>query len=77
MSRGCYMVTRDVTRDECPWLPESIPMGSLVYLYVGHTYMVIGDSLPFTRRPQQPPFFELPRDAVEMYDTDDDREDRL
>lgn len=58
-----YVVTRDVTPDECWWLSDTITKGTTVYKYIGHTYGAVGE-FPATLDGGTP-FFELPYDAVE------------
>lgn len=61
-----WIVTRAVTRDECPWLPRDIEAGERLFSYHGATYGVItpaGLPVSFTGT-NETPFFEVPRDAV-------------
>lgn len=61
-----FVLTRNVTRSECPWLKQDFEKGDDVYEYEGHTYGCISpNGKAFTIRPNQTPFFELPGDAVE------------
>lgn len=63
------IVTRDITREECRWLKEDIPAGTVVYDYGGHTYQCISkNGTAVTRVDDKPPFFELPSDALERVD---------
>lgn len=60
-----YIVTRDVTQDECWWLPANVPAGSVVYRCTKSTYGAVKD-FPATFDPDGDyPFFELPFDAIE------------
>jgi hypothetical protein len=61
-----YILTRDVTKNECPWLDRDYKKGDVVYFYNGCTYGCITlTGEPFTKNPDQTPFLELPRVAVE------------
>jgi len=57
-------LVRAVTKDECPWLHDDLPAGLEVYEFTGCTYGCIGAGIAVTRRPNENPFFEIPRDAV-------------
>jgi hypothetical protein len=57
-------LTRDVPTAECPWLGRDMKAGETVYRYDGHTYGCLTDGIPCTIRYGEPPFFELPREAV-------------
>lgn len=60
-----YITIRDITKEECPWLEETIPAGTDVYLYHGDTYGCISPSgRAFTLVPDEIPFFELPEDSI-------------
>jgi hypothetical protein len=64
-----YCVTRDITLEECSWLPEPIKKGTIVYEYDGYTYGLVGDNgtaVCFTKHPA--PFYEVPLDALEPLD---------
>ena len=62
-----YTLQRDVTRDECWWLPvEVVPAGAVVYRCSKPTYGAVKD-FPATFDPTGDyPFFELPHDAIEV-----------
>lgn len=55
---------RGVSTNECPWLDAPLLAGELLYIYPGYTYGAIRDGMPLTREPGEPPFFEVPRDAI-------------
>lgn len=58
-------MTRDVTTDECPWLDADIPAGTILYKYWGYTYGCVSPAgIALTREQSEPPFFEVPRDAI-------------
>ena len=61
-----YILTRDVTIDECSWLSDNFKKGDIVYYYSGFTYGCCSSrGLPFTMEDGKTPFFELPKDSVE------------
>lgn len=56
---------RDVTKEECPWLAHDMKQGTYVYTYHKHTHGCIGPGgLPVTLEDDQPPYFELPINAL-------------
>lgn len=61
-----YMVKRDITKREQPWMDDDdvIEQGAIVYLYHGCTYGCIGDGVAVTRQPNVTPFFEVPFDSL-------------
>jgi hypothetical protein len=59
-----YIVTREVTVQECPWLTKNMEAGTVVYHYFGPTYGCISDGTAVTFEPNETPFFELPDDAL-------------
>lgn len=60
-----FVVSRDVTVEECGWLAETIPRGTTVYCCHKPTYGCIGDGMAVTLDSEGDyPFFELPRDSV-------------
>ena len=60
-----YKVNRDVTQKECHWLKATVQKGTIVYKYMGHTYGCITPAgIAVSRKDQQLPFFELPKDAL-------------
>lgn len=66
-----FVLTRDVGREECPWLPEPLlPAGTVVTKFSAATYGCIdrsvGTAVTFNVDPQVYPFFELPTDALEV-----------
>jgi hypothetical protein len=64
MYRREFFTLRDLTREECEWLPFDIPKGTHLREYVGHTYGVItrdGVAVEIDGR-----FYEVPRDALEV-----------
>jgi hypothetical protein len=61
-----FLLTRNVTKAECPWLDQDFEKDDNVYEYTGPTYGCISPKgKAFSMRPNQVPFFELPNDAVE------------
>jgi hypothetical protein len=57
-------LVRSVTRDECFWLDEDLPIGMKVHIYRGCTYGCVGDGIAVTLEPGKMPFFEVPCDAI-------------
>jgi len=58
-----FTVNRDVTTEECHWLRNDIPKGTVVFEYTGCTYGCI-DSGVAVSMTGGTPFFELPYDAL-------------
>lgn len=63
-----YQLTRDVGMDECPWLGRDYAAGEVVFRYSGVTYGCISPSGEPVSLDGEIPFFELPRDALEVFD---------
>ena len=59
------MLTRDVTREECPWLSRDIKEGEDVFMYQGYTYGCIAEGVAVCEVEGELPFFELPSDSLE------------
>ena len=59
-----FLITRDITVQEAPWLDLAILAGEILYEYRGATYGVLGSGIALTRLPDTHPFMEIPRDAV-------------
>ena len=60
-----YIVSRDVTPEECPWLEKTIRKGEVVYEFMGCTYGCIGSGEAVSSKAGENPFFELPRAALQ------------
>lgn len=60
-----YIVTRDITKKECPWLDEDVPSGTVVYAYRKYTYGCISSEGIAVHLYNQTEFFELPKNAIE------------
>jgi len=61
-----YEITRDVTKSECHWLDKDWPAGSRVFRYTGPTYGCVSPrGIAVSEKPDETPFFEVPRDAVQ------------
>lgn len=61
-------VTRDVTTDECWWLPVSVVAeGTVMFPYHGCTYGCIDHSAgrAMSLEENAPPFWQMPYDALE------------
>jgi len=68
VSRSRYRLIRDITEQECTWLSRSFKKGDIVYKYDGNTYGAISSNgSAFTIEEFRTPFYELPNDAVEVY----------
>jgi hypothetical protein len=62
---NAYVVTRDVSPQECHWLAETVTKGTTVHRCTRPTYGCV-DEFPATLDPDGGyPFFELPWDAIE------------
>jgi hypothetical protein len=60
-----YILNRDVTQDECPWLDKDFKKGEKVYSYGGATYGCISnDGTACCLIEGEDPFFELPENAL-------------
>lgn len=60
---------RAVTKKECPWLDEDLKKGMEVYIYHGVTYGCVQPTgIAVTKKPDETPFFEVPRDAIDKDD---------
>ena len=59
-----FILGRDVTKKECPWLERTIRFGEVVHEYTGHTYGCVGAGIACSFDGETP-FFELPRDALQ------------
>lgn len=61
----CYILTRTITPEECPWLDATFEEATLVYDFTRPTYSVVGPyGRAVSRVPDEYPFFELPCDAM-------------
>jgi hypothetical protein len=62
-----FKVKRDVTKEECDWLRETVDEGSIVYECVYNTYGCISPSGIAVTKDEEGgyPFFELPYTALE------------
>jgi len=63
---AALIVAREVTIEECPWLDEPMPSGTLVHRFTLSTYgcCYLEEGIPVSIRADEYPFFELPRDAL-------------
>lgn len=60
-----YIVSRNVTKEECSWLEENIEEGTDVFSYNGCTYGCISHSgIAVSLIENEGPFFELPKNAL-------------
>ncbi len=60
-----FILIREVSQSECPWLRRDFALGEIVYLFESATYNCISkNGLPFTNEASGKHFFELPKDAV-------------
>jgi hypothetical protein len=60
-----FKLTRDVTKDECSWLDRTFAAGEIVHKFNGGTYGCIGAGIACSIDGGTP-FFELPRDALQL-----------
>lgn len=61
------IISRDLTKSECPWLEEGVVAGAIVYEFHGPTYGNISQSgVAVSSKAGENPYFEVPRDAVEF-----------
>jgi len=61
------VLNRDVTLEECPWLPRELKQGDVVYSFIGCTYGCItptGTAVSLTG-PDESVFYELPSAAID------------
>ncbi len=64
-----YELTRNIARTEFRWLKRDFKKSEIVYRYYGPTYDCIGcNGYAFTIKPNELPFFELPKDSVSIMD---------
>ena len=56
-------VMRDVTREECAWLPRDFREGENLYLYPG---MPLSTWVTISPNSKLHPFFDFPRDALDV-----------
>jgi len=67
-----YKVTRDVTKEECFWLDETVIKGTIVYPFYGCTYGCISDNgIAVSLISDVNPFFELPLNSLEKIEVTD------
>ena len=62
-----YRIRYQIDKTVQPWMEEGevVKIGEVVYAFSGCTYGCIGAGVAVTRQPDQTPFFEVPRDALE------------
>lgn len=63
-----YILIRDVTRKECPWLERNFIKGEIVYECLKHTYGCVTDKgIACTESSSGDyPFFELPKNSIKI-----------
>ena len=59
-----FEVIRNLTNIECPWLPENVNKGDIVYEFGGCTYGCIEEGVAVSKEKDKSPFFEVPWNAV-------------
>jgi hypothetical protein len=59
-----YVVTRDVTKAECPWLDDEVKSGTQVHRFSGCTYGCISENGTAVTFDKDGPFCELPDDSL-------------
>lgn len=63
---NAIQLIRDVTVEECPWLPRDFKKDEVVYEYYGHTYGVISPGgIACTEINGETPFYEFPMSAFD------------
>lgn len=72
-----YLVIRDVTPEECPWLLETVPAETIVYELARPDFGCCSPGgLPCTYSPEGGyPFFELPKSVLKPMEVQDGSED--
>jgi hypothetical protein len=58
------LLTRDVTQEECHWLPRDYRAGETLWTFHGYTYGTVAHGMAMSEMPGANPFFEFPRDAL-------------
>lgn len=59
------ITTRVITQQECPWLDNDVPAGTVLWSYDGATYGVVSDNgKAVSAKLAETPFFEVPVDAI-------------
>lgn len=64
MNTNKKVLTRNVTKEECPWLDEDVCKGDIVFIYTGPTYGCISSGIAVSSVENETPFFELPTDVL-------------
>lgn len=59
-----FILTRDVSPEECSWLDRTYKQGQQVFEFMGATYGCCTDEGIACSLDGNIPFFELPRDAL-------------
>ena len=58
------VTTRDIRTEECPWLGNDIPAGTLLYRFTGITYgCITPEGTAVSEEKDVNPFFEIPDDS--------------
>jgi hypothetical protein len=65
MARRKGRLSRQVTTEECHWLRKNLEKGKVVHEFKGCTYGCISSGIAVSDKPDETPFYEIPRDAVE------------
>lgn len=62
-----YKVIRDITKEECPWLDNTIAAGTTLYKCTQPTFGCIGGGIAVTYDSRgNYPFFEVPQEALTL-----------
>jgi len=64
MSKKTFKVTKDVTKEDYPWLDRDFQEGEIIFLYEGHTYGCITEEGIAMSLDGKEPFFEFPKEAL-------------
>lgn len=59
------ILKRDITQNECEWLPRELKQGETVYEYTGHTYGCISETGIAVLIQEDNSFYEIPLNSVE------------
>ena len=62
-----YILIKDVLGKDYSWVPRDFLKGEIVYHFRGPTYGCISPhGIAITIKPGEGPFFELPRDSLDI-----------
>ncbi len=63
---GALLVAREVTQEECPWLPRTLEPNEVLFRFTQQTYGACSseNGMPVSFVKDEYPFFQVPRDAL-------------